>query len=267
LDTSEARRQAISQWTANPCGTVQGDDTELSYFLSVESERYRQQPWQKDYFRFDRFSGKRVLEIGVGHGTDLVQFGRAGTECHGIDITERHLLLAQRNFALRGLSVVLTKCDATAISYPDSYFDAVYSFGVIHHIPDAAAVLSEVRRVLKPGGLCMVAAYHKWSAFHIANMVLRQGLLKGDLFRLGYGGLLATIEQGADGIHVKPYVKLYTKRSMRSLMAGLQITDVSVHQLFPSHFSPRFLWPVLNPFMPILAPVLGWYVVGTAIKT
>jgi ubiquinone/menaquinone biosynthesis C-methylase UbiE len=238
----------------------------LSYFLSVERDRYRQQPWQKGYFHFDRFNGKRVLEIGVGQGTDLVQFGLAGTECHGIDITERHLVLTQRNFALRGLSVALTKCDATAISYPDSYFDVVYSFGVIHHIPDAKAVLSEIRRVLKPGGLCMVALYYKWSAFHLASKILRQGLLRGDLFRLGYDGLLATIEQGADGINVKPYVKLYTKRSMRSLMAGLEITDVSIHQLFPSHFSPRFLWSVLNPLMPILESSFGWYVVGTAIK-
>ena len=92
-------------------------------------------------FQFEQYSDRRILEIGVGLGTDLVQFAKAGAVCHGIDITDRHLELAARNFALRGLPVTLKKCDAARIECPDGYFDVVYSFGVIHHIPDAAAVL------------------------------------------------------------------------------------------------------------------------------
>src|SRR4051812_12549275 len=155
MDLADARRHAQAQWTANPCGSTGGDPSTLEYFLEVERERYRQQPWQHAFFRFEDFSAKRVLEIGTGHGTDLAQFAKAGAICHGVDITDAHLKLTERNFALRGFQVELKKADATALPYPDNYFDAVYSFGVLHHIPDAGAVISEVLRVLKPSGILM----------------------------------------------------------------------------------------------------------------
>ncbi len=112
-----AREHAVRQWSANPCGAVTGDEASLDYFLEVERNRYDQQPWQRARFRFDQYAGERVLEIGVGLGTDLVQFAKAGAVCHGIDITDRHLELTARNFALRGLPVELKKCDAARIDY------------------------------------------------------------------------------------------------------------------------------------------------------
>ena len=48
----------------------------VAFFKRVEIERYKQQPWQHDFFQFEQFAGKRVLEIGVGLGTDLLQFAR-----------------------------------------------------------------------------------------------------------------------------------------------------------------------------------------------
>ena len=95
---SEAREHAALQWNTTPCGAIDGDEADLRYFLEVERERYRQQPWQHDYFEFGSQAGRRVLEIGVGLGTDLVQFATAGAECHAIDITDRHLLLAAATF-------------------------------------------------------------------------------------------------------------------------------------------------------------------------
>jgi SAM-dependent methyltransferase len=152
-----AREHAVKQWSAHPCGALRGDEATLSYFEDVERHRYDQQPWQRARFQFEQYADQRVLEIGVGLGTDLVQFARGGAVCHGIDITDRHLELAARNFALRGLDVELKRCAAIKIEYPDHSFDVVYSFGVIHRIPDARSVVHEIRRVLKPGGRCLIA--------------------------------------------------------------------------------------------------------------
>jgi ubiquinone/menaquinone biosynthesis C-methylase UbiE len=265
-DRIDARAQAMLQWNDNPCGSVDGDQTVLEYFLAVERERYGQQSWQHAYFDFAGQAGQRVLEIGVGLGTDLVQFAKAGAECHGIDITDRHLELTSRNFRLRGLPVTLTKCDATTICYPDGYFDVVYSFGVLHHIPDAELVMREIRRVLKPGGRCLIALYNRWSAFHLTCKLMGQGIFHGDLRRLGYGGLLATIERGADGVTVKPFVRLYSRRTARRLAGPLRIDDISVHQLTAEEFWPSRLGHLLSPYLDAIEHRLGWYVTVKARK-
>jgi SAM-dependent methyltransferase len=260
MNETAAREHATRQWTAHPCGALEGDESSLAYFTEVERVRYAQQAWQKTVIGFDRVRGRKVLEIGVGLGTDLAQFAKGGAICHAVDITDRHLEAAARNFAARGLPVVLKKCDATQIDFPDAYFDLVYSFGVIHHIPDAPKVVQEIRRVLKPGGKCLVALYHRYSFFHFFMLFVR-GLLLGRLFRLGYDGLLATIETGADGVEIKPYVRLYSRREARALFSPFEIERVSVHQLDLGRFGASWLGRLTSPLLRLLEPVIGWYVV------
>jgi ubiquinone/menaquinone biosynthesis C-methylase UbiE len=260
-----ARENAVKQWTVNPCGAVAGDESTLEYFLEVERRRYQEQPWQRERFGFERFGGQRVLEIGVGLGTDLVQFAKAGACCHGVDITDRHLELTARNFALRGLAVELKQGDATRIDYPDASFDVVYSFGVLHHFPDAEAAAREIRRVLRPGGRCFVALYHKGSFFHL-YMLLVRGVLQGRLLRLGYEGLMATVEGGADGVVIRPYVKLYSRREARRLLSDFRIDRVSVHHVEIGRFRERLVGKLVAPVLARLEPLLGWYVVCDATR-
>jgi SAM-dependent methyltransferase len=262
----EARRGATRQWNATACGELDGAKSDIAYFERVREDRYRQQPWQHEYFAFHRFAGRDVLEIGVGQGTDLLQFAEAGARCHGVDITDNHLELTRRNFELRGRSVDLRKSDATALPFADSSLDCVYSFGVVHHIPEADRVIAEACRVLRPGGDLLLAHYHFWSAFHLVKLLLLRGILAGALLRIGYAGLLATIESGADGRSVKPYVRLYTKRSMRERLRAFEIEDISVHQLAPSHFLPGSLFGRWR-YSPLpLASRFGWYVAARARK-
>ncbi|MCV3243674.1 class I SAM-dependent methyltransferase [Mesorhizobium sp. ZC-5] len=263
---SEARLEAQKQWNATACGELEGDKETPDYFLAVEKDRFAQQAWALEYFDYSRFAGKRVLEIGIGQGTDLMQFAKAGAECFGVDITDNHLELTARNFRLRGKKVDLRKADATQLPFPDGYFDCVYSFGVMHHIPEIDRVVAEVHRVLKPDGVIMVALYYKWSAFHLIKWLLLKGLLKGDMFKLGYSGLLATIETGADGKVVKPYVKLYGKAETRRLLQNFEVDDVSVHQLFAEHILPSSaVGRLRNKELP-LSSVFGWYVACKARK-
>ncbi len=265
METS-ARESAARLWNATACGELAGDKGNIDYFLRVERDRYAQQPWQHGYYRFGSFAGKRVLEIGVGQGTDLMQFARGGAACAGVDITDNHLLLTQRNFSLQGKQVELYKADATALPFPDHSLDCVYSFGVIHHIPEAQRVMAEIFRVLRPGGEVMTAFYYKWSAFHLFTKILCHGIRCRWLWSKGYAGLLATIESGADGVSVKPFVKLYSKREVRRLFAAFDIEDISVHQLMADHFYPAALGRLLRPAIPRLEGAMGWYVACSARK-
>jgi ubiquinone/menaquinone biosynthesis C-methylase UbiE len=254
-----ARDHAQVQWNTNPCGAVPSEEYDRAFFDQVETDRYRQQYWQKGFFDYKSFRGGRVLEIGVGLGTDLKQFARNGAGCFGADITDGHLELAARNFQLEGLPVSLERSDATRLPFEDNSFDSVYSFGVLHHIPDARNVLREIHRVLKPGGVFQVAVYHLFS-IHTAYLFF-YALMKGQLRRLGVSGVLATIEKGADGVRIKPYVKLYTKRGLRSLLKseGLDPVKVGIRHV---NFDDL---PFLNVFR-LLERDLGWYVCAQARK-
>jgi ubiquinone/menaquinone biosynthesis C-methylase UbiE len=261
-----AREEAQKQWNARACGELEGDKGAPEYFHRVEADRFRQQAWALDYFQYEKFAGRRVLEIGVGQGTDLMQFAKGGAHCYGVDITENHLALTQKHFGLRGKQVDLRRADATRLPFPDAFFDCVYSFGVIHHIPEIDTVIGEAHRVLKPGGVAMIALYYKWSAFHLFSKVLADGLLHGWLFSKGYAGLLSTVEDGADGVRTKPYIKLHDKRQMRALMARFAVEDVSVHQLEAEHFRPAPLAKRMEKLAPRLESQLGWYVACKARK-
>ena len=160
---------------------------------------------------------------------------------------------------MNGLSVDIHKSDATTLPFADATFDCVYSFGVIHHIPEAEQVIADVRRVLEPGGTLMLALYYKWSAFHLFSKIFAHGLLMGWLFTKGYAGTLATIEAGADGVGTKPYVKMYSKKDMAHLVSGFRVQDISIHQLKADHFSRVFRWMIPDWFVRRMSR-LGWYV-------
>jgi SAM-dependent methyltransferase len=104
-----------------------------------------------------------VLEIGVGLGADHQRFAEAGADLFGIDLTERAIEHTSRRMAEFGLSSDLRVGDAEHLSFPDGFFDRVYSWGVLHHTPATPEAIAEVRRVLKPGGTASIMIYHKWS--------------------------------------------------------------------------------------------------------
>lgn len=263
----QASIEAQNQWNQTPCGHVEGlESPDLNYFLRVEENRYKAEGFILRLFPFDQFRGKNVLEIGCGHGTDSVQFAKYGANCHVVDITDRHLELTRLNFKLRGYNLEWRKCDATAIDFPDNYFDCIYSFGVLHHIPDIEKVLAEIRRVLKPNGKVCFAVYNKYSAFHIFAKILMDGVLLGKFFTLGYKGLLATIEYGADGILICPYVRLYSKNEFKKLLEknGFNIKAIGIDCLAPWHFGVfKYLF---GSRLQKYEHILGWYVYVIAEK-
>jgi SAM-dependent methyltransferase len=260
------KARAREQWNAHPCGSVGEVREDLDYFLEIERNRYdAYAPWMPRTFEFEIWAGKDVLEIGFGQGTDLVQYAKHGAQCHGVDITERHFLLARRNFEVRGLEAALFLQDAADLPFENERFDRVHSFGVLHHTPDTERCFAEAHRVTKPGGEFLVGLYHRWSAFHLFSILLDKGLLERKLFKLGWRGLLSTIEEGADGVHVKPLVKLYSARRLRRMLGEFRSVDVRIRHLEPSHFG-RLRRLIPSSLVPRLASRLGWYVIAKAIR-
>ncbi len=98
--------------------------------------------------------GGHALEIGCGRGVGveiiLDQFGAHLVDA--FDLDPRMVRRAERRLQKYGERVSLWVGDATCINAPDATYDAVFDFDIIHHIPDWRKAVSEVFRVLKPGG-------------------------------------------------------------------------------------------------------------------
>lgn len=76
---------------------------------------------------------------------------------------------------------MLCVADAENLPFAKETFHCVYSWGVIHHSPDTAKAVSEIFRVLKPGGEARIMVYHKYSLVG-AMLWVRYALLSGKPF-------------------------------------------------------------------------------------
>src|SRR5581483_11122078 len=164
-------------WEASPCAasTSAAPFGSPEFFAEVERERYRLEPYVHEFAEFERWSGKRVLEVGVGLGTDFVQFVRAGADATGVDLTETAVDAVRRRLTQEGLRAELLVADAEALPFADASFDLVYSYGVLHHTPDTARAIAEVRRVLRSSGEARIMLYARPSWLAIGAW-LRWGL-------------------------------------------------------------------------------------------
>ena len=164
-ELQQEKLEAQKQWNANPCGSgTYLDGLEYGskeYFDEVRRSRYEvTDTWMPETIDFSIAKGKKLLEVGHGQGSDLLTFAEHGAEVYGVDLTEEHHRLATRNFDLHGRPVTLKLCDAANLPFDSNFFDVVYSHGVLHHTPDTVRCISEIYRVLKPGGTMILGLYY-----------------------------------------------------------------------------------------------------------
>jgi len=170
-------------WNEASCGEdlyLKGFDKQD--YLDHSKIRYQLEPEILSFGQFTSFKGKRTLEIGVGLGSDHQKLAEHGAILSGIDLTPRAINHTRRRFELMGLNSELQIADAENLPFANESFDAVYSWGVLHHSPATQNAVNEVFRVLKPGGFAKIMIYNKFSL--VGYMLwIRYALLKGQLFR------------------------------------------------------------------------------------
>jgi SAM-dependent methyltransferase len=165
--------QIRNYWDRRPCN-IRHSAAEVGsreYFDEVESRKYKVEPHIPQFAQFERWRGKRVLEVGCGIGTDAVNFARAGADYTGLELSGVSLELARRRFDVYGLNGRFILGDAEKISeyLDDNKFDLIYSFGVIHHTPNPSNVIAEARKVIKDDGELRIMLYSRnsWKAIMI----------------------------------------------------------------------------------------------------
>lgn len=122
--------------------------------------------------------GERILDVGCGNGRDLIALAAIGCNCVAIDYSEVMVAEARHVLATATSAVYLNVGDATQLGFKDGQFDKVFASEVIEHIPDWRRAVSEMRRVLKPGGILVITTPNRRSWYGFDRYVLLERLLR-----------------------------------------------------------------------------------------
>jgi SAM-dependent methyltransferase len=210
-------------WSAHPCGdnvfgAPDGDERQdyEEFFSRYDAAKYRLEHHIPACLERLDCAGRRLLEIGLGQGSEAEQLIRRGARWTGVDLTETAVRRTGTRLALRELPYDgLHQASVLDLPFPDGSFDVVFSHGVLHHVPDIHRAQREIRRVLKPGGELVVMLYARWSLNYLVSIgLLRRAALLAThpLVRLGAlpkpQGLLGAHLDNARRIGLARYLRM-----------------------------------------------------------
>jgi SAM-dependent methyltransferase len=205
-------------WDARPCNVRHSRlaPGTREYFDEVEERKYRVEPHIPGFAQFERWRGKRVLEVGCGIGTDTINFARAGATVTAIDVSTESLSLARKRADVFGFQdrIRFFQADAERLSEtiaPERY-DLVYSFGVIHHTPHPPRAIAEIRKFMSAASELRMMVYAKNSWKRIM------------------------IEAGLDQPEAQsgcPVAYTYSRDEIVELLAGFEVASIHQDHIFP----------------------------------
>jgi len=209
-------------WNARPCN-VRHSDKPLGtreYFDEVEKKKFTAEPHIPTFCEFDRWHGKRVLEIGSGIGTMAINFARAGADYTGVELSEESLALTRQRFEVYDYPGRFFQGNAEELInfVPIQKYDLVFTWGVIHHSPNPGAILQQAQHYMKSGTTLKVMVYaaNSWK-----NYMIEAG---HDQPEAQYGC---------------PVAYTYTENQLMSMIGpGFRIVSVDQDHIFPFQVEP-----------------------------
>lgn len=129
----------------------------LRYFNRILSSAFKGTP-----------QGKTALEVGCGGGLLSEELARMGFAVTGIDPSEHSLRIAAEHAKASKLRVHYVKGTGEILPYRDNSFDSVFCCDVLEHVRDVPEIISEISRVLRPGG---VFCYDTFNRTFISKLV------------------------------------------------------------------------------------------------
>ncbi len=230
MDSALELARVKEYWNNRPCN-IRHSPREVGtkeYFDEVEARKYFVEPHIPGFAEFEKWKGKKVLEIGCGIGTDTMNFARAGAQVTAVELSEESLKLAKKRaevFGLKNIKFYSGNAEELSKFVPVEPYDLIYSFGVIHHTPTPENVVKEMHKYSHPGTVVKVMVYYKYS-WKVAWVVLKYG----------YGAFWNTdkiIPLYSEAQFGSPVTFAYTKKTGAELLAGFDVTEEFVDHIFP----------------------------------
>jgi len=255
-------------WNARPCNIRHSPKAvgTREYFDEVEARKYFVEHHIPGFADFERWRGKKVLEIGCGIGTDTINFARHGALVTAVDLTEKSLDVARQRARVFELEdrIRFVQANAEELSdvVPLERYDLVYSFGVIHHTPHPQRVIEQIRQYTDRESTIKIMVYNRWS-WKVLWILFVYGA--GRFWKVDR--LIADYSEAQTGC---PVTYSYSRRSGRRLLEehGFRVTDVMVDHIFayriPEYVQYRykkvwyFRW-MPRPLFRLLERAFGWH--------
>jgi len=220
-------------WNDRPCN-IRHSPAEIGtreYFDQVEARKYLVEPHIPVFAEFERWRGKKVLEIGCGIGTDTINFARSGAEVTAVDLSAKSLELARKRAEIFGLADRITFVEVNAEELSKfvnpQKFDLVYSFGVIHHSPHPRKIIKQIREhFVGDDSVLKLMVYYRYS-WKVLWILLTHG--KGRFWKLD-----EEVARNSEAQTGCPVTFTYSKKTARELLGNkFEITDAEVEHIFP----------------------------------
>lgn len=226
-----------SYWNARPCNVRHSERAfgSKAYFDEVEERKYFVEPHIPIFADFQKWKGKKVLEIGCGIGTDTINFARAGAEVTAVDLSDESLKIAKlraKRYGLPNIRFYQANAENLTSVVPIETYDLVYSFGVIHHTPHPEKALEQIRHYMDADSTLKIMVYHmhSWKVFWILAAYGKGALHKID-------SLIAKYSEAQTGC---PVTYSYTRKSVKDLLRGFTVVKTDVEHIF-SFSIPKYI--------------------------
>src|SRR3954462_11443230 len=105
-----------------------------------------------DELRLDP-NGLRTLDVGCGGGLLAEEFAQLGCAVTGVDPSAKSVEVAREHAALAGLSIDYQEASGESLPFADGEFPVIYCCDVLEHVDDVGRTVTEIARVLAPGGV------------------------------------------------------------------------------------------------------------------
>ena len=214
--------------------------TFLDIVRSMGAQPVEWNRWIFDLIR--KASHCRVLELGCGPGSlwlSNLERIPPDWEITLSDFSPGMLKDAQANLSQSGRHFTFQVIDAQAIPFHDASFDRVLANFMLYHVPDRSRALSEIRRVLKPGGYFYAATFSQAGFSPLNKLMARTGISSG-LGEIGF-----SLENGAEQLaRWFPLVELYRRENslvvkdadplvamLRAIPIGVQYDETKLQHL------------------------------------
>jgi SAM-dependent methyltransferase len=192
-------------------------------------------PYLRSYLELDRVRGLDVLEIGLGYGTVGQLLAQAGAIYHGLDIAEGPVEMMRQRLRWEGLEGEdrLRQGSALSLPYEDSSFDRVVSIGCLHHTGNTARGVSEVYRVLGPGGRALVMLYNRHSLRQLTQRLRARITSRRDRDEW----LRGRYDSNSAG-EAAPHVDYASRRQVREMFREFEEVDIDVRNFDGLRYGP-----------------------------
>jgi 2-polyprenyl-3-methyl-5-hydroxy-6-metoxy-1,4-benzoquinol methylase len=218
-------------WNARPCNIRHSSKAvgTREYFDEVEQRKYFVEPHIPRFAEFSRWSGRRVLEIGCGIGTDTVSFARAGASVTAVELSDASAAVARARLDVYGIgdrvAIHVGNAEELPRVVPPQTFDLVYSFGVIHHSPNPRRIVEHLRAYMTRESELRLMLYSRIS-YKLFAIMRQEGIW--DLARIDE--LIARNSEAQTGC---PVTYTYNDEMARELLDGFVVRDMRKAHIFP----------------------------------